>query len=442
MRGTQLVFNNLLVLLCSFFLSASAALGSFSPSPTPLPQAITGGVYPFLAEMLAQVNESQLRSYVQTIQEFGPHPTKSPALDALRDYLYNTLASMNISVRYDPWREKRTSGKNIVATLPGTLASNTSVILCAHYDSIAVSPGAEDDGSGVAVVLMIADIMHHYSFNTTVKFILFSGEEQGLLGSRSYARNASKNHESILGVLALDKIGYAVTAEEGRTIQHHANPASAWMITISQTIASLFSNEIGLTVLHLPEDPQSDHESFVEKGYAGTDFVRNAENPYYHTSEDIIDHMNLSYLTNACKLSLGTIVTMASFNPILANNDLKVVMIGSHLSKPAQFSVRIENTKDLLDTANVTVSIIMRQLLRGGVVQTIKQHQRTPCNWSIIKEIRHSWEFDVAGRRFTRGLFILEVTITGRSDDLYFYRTVRTYGIIVSPFRVLMVPHR
>jgi hypothetical protein len=133
---------------------------------------------------------------------------------------------------------------------------------------------------------------------------------------------------------------------------------------------------------------------------------------------------------------------MASFNPILANNDLKVVMIGSHLSKPAQFSVRIENTKDLLDTANVTVSIIMRQLLRGGVVQTIKQHQRTPCNWSIIKEIRHSWEFDVAGRRFTRGLFILEVTITGRSDDLYFYRTVRTYGIIVSPFRVLMVPHR
>jgi len=284
--------------------------------------------------------------------------------------------------------------------------------------------------------------MRHYSFNTTLKFILFSGEEQGLLGSRSYARNASRHHEDILGVLALDKIGYAVTAEEGRTIQHHANPASAWMTTVSQDIASLFSSEIDLTVLSLPPDPQSDHESFVEERYAGTDFVRNAVNPYYHTSEDIIDHMNLSYLANVYKLSLGTIVTMASLDPRLANADLKVSMKGTRLSRPAQFSVRVENTKDALDTANVTISITMTQLFRKGFVHTVKQHQIFPCNWSITKEIRHSWEFDVAGRRFTRGLFILEVTITGRNDDLYLYLTARTYGIITSPFQVVMLPHR
>lgn len=440
MRRARHVPNSLLFLFCSS-LFVSPVLGSLTSPPSAL-QTTNRGVYPFLSEMFAQVNESHLRSYVQTIQDFGPHPTQSTALDALRDYLYDKFASMNISVSYDPWREKRISGENIVATLPGTTVTTTSVILCAHYDSIAVSPGAEDDGSGVAAVLEIADIMHRYSFNTTVKFILFSGEEQGLLGSLSYARNASRNHETVLGVLALDKIGYAVTAEEGRTIQHHANPASAWMTSISQDIASLFSSEIGLTVLSLPQDPQSDHFAFVENGFAGSDFVRNATNPYYHTSEDIIDHMNLSYLTKACKLTLGTIVTMASLDPRLANADLKVSMKGSCLSRPAQFSVQVENTKAAWDTANVTVLITMTQLLRGGFVQTIKQNLATPCNWSINKEIRQSWEFNVAGRRFTRGLFILEVTIIGRNDDLYLYKTERTYGVILRPLRVVMIPHQ
>jgi hypothetical protein len=139
MRGKRFVPNSFLVLLCSVFLFATPVLGLFTPSPTAYPQTTVSGVYPFLSEMLIQVNESQLRSYVHTIQEFGPHPTKSPAIDAIRDYLYNTLASMNISVRYDPWHEKRASGKNIIATLPGAIMVNTSVILCAHYDSIAIS---------------------------------------------------------------------------------------------------------------------------------------------------------------------------------------------------------------------------------------------------------------------------------------------------------------
>ncbi len=431
--------SGLLGLLCAC-LMLSPALGSpASPSSTGFQNK---GVHPSLSEMLGRVNETHLRSYVQIIQEFGPHPTNSQALQALEEYLYNQLSSLNISVDFDAWETKKYTGNNIVATLPGTLVQTTCVILCAHCDSLAISPGAEDDGSGVAAVLEVASIMHDYSFNTTVKVILFSGEEQGLLGSRSYAQNAVNNHEAVLGVLALDKIGYAVTEEEGHTIQHHANPGSAWMTRISGNVASLFPDEIGLTVLDLPEDPQSDHYAFVENGFAGTDFVRNATNPYYHTSEDIIDHMNLSYLTDACKLTLGTIVTMASLNPRLGNDDLKVSMEGTRLSRPAQFSVVVENTNNEVDTANVTISIAMKQLVRGGFIQTVKQGASTPCNWSIEKEVRQQWEFEVGGRRFTRGLFMLEVTIFGSNDDLYLYKTERSYGIILRPSRVFMIPRQ
>jgi len=427
--------------LCFSLLLLPPALGSSSSHYiTATQKSAVIRISPDLPEMFVQVNESRLRSYVQIIQEFGPHPTGSPGLDALGDYLYGELTAMNISVKYDPWHEKQKSGKNIVATLPGIHSATTTVLICAHYDSLAISPGAEDDGSGVAAVLMIADIMHHYSFNTTVKFVLFSGEEQGLLGSRSYAKNASATNDNIIGALALDKIGYAVTSEEGNSLRHHANPASAWMVNISRSVACRYPNEIGLYVLRLPEDPESDHFSFVEQGYAGSDFVRNATNPFYHTSEDIADHMNFSYLTKVCKLALGTIASMACLYPKLSNHDIKIMMQGSRLSNPAQFSVFVENINGAADTANVTITVTMKHLLRRGYVQTIKQGITSPCNWSVIKEIKHSWEFDVAGRSFSRGFFKLEVILSGRADDLYLYITQQTYGVILSPFRVLMIP--
>jgi aminopeptidase YwaD len=432
--------------LLSFFLCCSLlllppALGSPSSQERTVTQKPTAiNLSPDLPGMFVQVNESHLRSSVQSIQGFGPHPTGSPALDAVGDFLFSEFTALNISVKYDPWHEKQNSGKNIVATIPGVRSAAATVLICAHYDSLAISPGAEDDGSGVAAVLMIADIMHHYSFNTTVKFILFSGEEQGLLGSRSYAKNASDANENIIGVLALDKIGYAITSEEGNSLKHHANPASAWMANISRSVACRYPNEIELTVLCLPQDPESDHLSFVEQGYAGSDFVRNATNPFYHTSEDIADHMNFSYLTKVCKLALGTIATIACFSPKLNNRDLKIMLQGSLLSNPAQFSVFVENNNNAADTANVTITVTMKHLLRRGYVQTIKQGITTPCNWSVVKEINHSWKFDVAGRSFSRGFFKLEVILSGRADDLYLYVTQQTYGVILSPFRVLMIP--
>jgi len=404
------------------------------------PRAVNSGWFPELSELLSQVNESHLRTYVDDIQGFGPHPTGSQASIALRDYLFDRFSAMNLSVRFDPWQEKQRSGDNIVATLEGTAVHDTAVILCAHYDSLAISPGAEDDGSGVASVLMVADIMRQYSFNTTVLFVLFSGEEQGLLGSRSYALNTSAHRQDILGVLALDKVGYAVTSEEGESLQHHSNPSSAWMVTLSTSVASRYPDEIGLHVISLPEDPESDHRSFTEQGYAGTDFVRNASNPFYHTSEDLAEHMNFSYLTKVCKLALGTVVLMASLHPQVSHDDLKITMKGTRLSASAQFSILIENTDTTGDTANVTITIVLRHLLRKNDVHTIKQGVLTPCNWTIDKEIVDSWEFIVAGRKFTRGFFILEVILSGRGDDIYLYNSQKTYGAIIRPFQVVMIP--
>jgi hypothetical protein len=343
-----------------------------------------------ILQMIQQVNASTLRTYIQKIQEFGPHSTGSKACEALGEYLYDTLNSFQISGQYDSWKYKLHSGKNIVASLQGE-ESNNIVVVSAHYDSLSISPGGNDDGSGVAVVLAAADILSHYSFNNTIHFVLFSGEEQGLLGSHEYVQNAYRNGEYILGDLNLDGVGYAMTSVDGSKIKHFANNQSTWMIDISKTIASKYHDEIGLEVIGLPHVTFSDHESFVEYHYDASFFWQYALAPFYHTSDDTLEHMNMTYLTKVCKLTVGTLASIAELNPRLSNDDLDISIKGRALAFPSQFSVRIENKKSMIDTANVTINVAIKNLRTSQYVLSRIHTGTIPCNWTFTKEIETVW---------------------------------------------------
>src|SRR5512137_1006061 len=118
---------------------------------------------------------------------------------------------MGIAVRYDHWSIGGKTSDNVEAKFKGTDEfSNEIYIICAHYDTVSSAPGADDDASGTVAVLMAALIMSqkHLQFNHTIKFVAFSGEEQGLLGSRIYAANATNEGWNIIGVLNADMISY------------------------------------------------------------------------------------------------------------------------------------------------------------------------------------------------------------------------------------------
>ena len=382
-------------------------------------------------QMIQQVNASILRTYIQKIQEFGPHPTGSKACEALGKYLYDTLDSFQVSVHYDSWRYKLYSGKNIVASLQGT-ESDSIIVVSAHYDSISISPGANDDGSGVAVVLAAADILSHYSFNSTIRFILFSGEEQGLLGSHEYVQNASRNEENIIGDLTLDGVGYAVTSDDGSKIKHHANNESFWMIDISKTIASKYYDEIGLEVIGLPHVAFSDHESFVEYNYDASYFWEYSSTPYYHTTEDTLEYMNMTYLAKVCKLTIGTLASIAELHPHLSNDDLDISIKGRLRAFPCQFSVQIENKKSMIDTANVTINVAMKNLRTGQYVRVTIHNANITCNWTFTKEIDTIWEFKTKGRQYSNQLISFDVIVRGIKDDVTLYSSQQRTGVIVS----------
>jgi hypothetical protein len=395
---------------------------------------------PDIIEMIQQVNKAKLKKHIQTIQDFGPHKTGSDALELVGEYIHSELISIELPVEYVEWSDKDFSGKNIVATLQGVGEADGIVIVCAHYDSVEVSPGADDDGSGVAIVLMLAEIMSSYSFNSTIKFILFSGEEQGRLGSKFYAKAAKINGDNIVGVLALDKVGYAVTADEGRKVVHHSNVESDWMVDISTELADKYYDYIGLEILRWSPDPGSDHLSFVNEGYHGTDFVRYGVNPFYHTSEDKIEHMNLTYLTKVCNLTVATLSTIAGLNPFLNNDDLNIVIKGTFLSKPAQIYIKVENKRYEIDAVTVAINISLKHIFRNEYVSTKKQHYKIPCIWNLTKEIEDYWEFLVGSHTFTKGLFKLEVVVQGTNNDIYLYKREVTYGFIFNILKVRLIP--
>ena len=98
-------------------------------------------------------------------------------------------------------------GENIIVTKKSSTDMTKNLIISAHYDSAEDSVGANDNGSGVAAVLELARILKDTEMPYNVKFILFSGEEKYMLGSRWYVGNLSEDErKQIIGVINIDTI--------------------------------------------------------------------------------------------------------------------------------------------------------------------------------------------------------------------------------------------
>ncbi|KAK4048092.1 hypothetical protein OIV83_004962 [Microbotryomycetes sp. JL201] len=113
----------------------------------------------------------------------------------------------------------------IACELPGTgerrgFNANETIVVGAHFDSrgsfgYPTAPGADDDGTGTAVVLAIARSIyeHRLTFSRKVVLALFAGEEQGLLGSAWYAKKLKQDKEDVAFMLQIDMIGYRAAGE-------------------------------------------------------------------------------------------------------------------------------------------------------------------------------------------------------------------------------------
>ena len=155
-----------------------------------------------IIEMINQVDESLVFYYLDNLLRFAPRYTGTIECTLAGQYIYEEFEEMGLDVEFHEWKCGGYHSRDIVATLNGNDPTSDAVfIINAHYDTIPTSPGANDDGSGVAAVLAAAKVMSQYSFNHTIRFIAHSGEEVGTYGSFTYAREAYYKGDNIVAVL-------------------------------------------------------------------------------------------------------------------------------------------------------------------------------------------------------------------------------------------------
>ena len=265
-----------------------------------------------IIEMIGQIDEDLIRYYHQGLMNFGPRYTGSINCTLAGEYIYHAFEEMGLNVEFHEWQYAGFHSKNVVATLPSSDPSSIGeYILCGHYDTVAGAPGADDDGSGTAAVLAIASVLRNYQFNHTIRFITFSGEEVGTYGSFSYAREASYRGDNIIAVLNMDMIGYANTAEGGRTLRFFPPDRSIWVAQYARQISQKYSNIIDMTVDILPAYRGADNQAFVDYGYDGVWIAHQDGYPFGHSPEDTPEHLNWSYYVKATKLMIAITAEIA-----------------------------------------------------------------------------------------------------------------------------------
>lgn len=211
--------------------------------------------------------------------------------------------------------------KNIIAEQTGQSFPDKKYIICAHYDSQpqdAVSPGADDNASGVSVVIEAARILSKYETQYTVVYALWDEEEYGFIGSLHYARTAVENDDTILGVINLDMIGWDSNDDGKVDIVVDTSANSIQLADATIQVNGIY--DIGLDPSIYKINLASDQWSFWHNGYKAILIIENRDggdfNDYYHSKDDLLVHLNQSYLHNISKLSIAALASLASIDTL------------------------------------------------------------------------------------------------------------------------------
>jgi hypothetical protein len=268
-----------------------------------------------LLSLIEPLDENMYLGYLENITAFGPRVTTTQGCVDAGDYIYNQFVSMGLDAEYFYWEDGSLWGNNIIGILEGNDQTSDEIyIICGHYDTVSGTVGADDNGAGTAAVLAAAYLMRNAEFDHTIKFIGFSGEEQGLYGSYYYAKEAAQNGDNIKAVLNLDMIGYTESTSDGKKLKvFDDEDESVWITDFIDSIAVEYIDNFDLDIIHAGYTWGSDHYYFWEYGYHAIFGHEYKFSPHWHQPSDIIENMNISYATRVTQLMIVSLAELSGF---------------------------------------------------------------------------------------------------------------------------------
>jgi hypothetical protein len=287
--------------------------------------------------LLNEVSRQNLLAYVQELDSFGTRNTFSDTqrdnygIGAARRWLHREFERVGgdrLQVEFDDFQMNFgglvSNQRNVVATLPGSGTHPGLIVLMAHYDSrtydpadgIGRAPGATDNASGVAVLLEVARLMSSRTWNQTVMFVAFAGEEQGTFGSRHFVRNMMLDGRVIDAAINNDIVGgrpgipyflrvFAPDPDTSNTRQ---------LVRYMALVGSLYLPHFPLELQPVRdrEGRFSDHMEFTNAGVAAVRLTESVEDfTIQHTGQDTWDRLDYDYLAHVTQLNLAVVASMA-----------------------------------------------------------------------------------------------------------------------------------
>jgi Peptidase family M28 len=217
---------------------------------------------------------------------------------AARDYLAGELTAIG----WSPRRHAYPGGENVYATIPATTGGEPAVVVGAHFDTVIGSPGANDNASGVAVVLAVARYLAATPCRRApVVVALFDQEELGLFGARAFA--ATLDPATTRAVHTIDQVAW--DGDDDRRFELELpTPAleAEWRAAALAVGAQLAATSTSGT----------DHEAFRDRGFAAVglteEYVAGDTSPFRHQAGDTATTVAAGYLALAAKLTAAVVL--------------------------------------------------------------------------------------------------------------------------------------
>lgn len=298
---------------------------------------VVPAVDPDLNSLLGLVSQQQLMGYIQSLESFGTRNTFSTTTNpsfgvgAARQWIYGEFLRVGNGRLQVDFQEFPvfyggfgTQARNIVATLPGSSASNDIIVLMAHYDTRSfevtdgesLAPGANDNAAGIALLLESARLLSSRQWNQTIVFLATGAEEQGALGAQMFVQEIFMSGANVIAAINYDGVG----GEQGIP-QNIRLFASDLYASDSGELGRYYEYIAGLYVPDFPihlinaldrEGRFGDQREFVNAAMPAIRLTQSIENPdLLNSRQDTWQRIDYNYLQKVVQMNIAVVGNLA-----------------------------------------------------------------------------------------------------------------------------------
>jgi hypothetical protein len=299
--------------------------------------------------------------------------------------------------------------KNLIVTKVGTVYPNTFVIIDGHYDSIGGS-GTNDNGSGVVSILEVARLLQNVPTKYSIKFINFSGEEDGLYGSQHYVStivNGTTPKMDIRLLFNIDEVG-GVAGVINNSITCERDTSTP---TSNNAASNVFTNELIACVgLYSPLNTvlsyayASDYMSFQSNNEVITGFFETNETTHRHTPTDLLINMDPPYVHNVAKAAIGAMLHFSILDTALNVENYESEFQVSFFPNPTKSIININKGTLLAQDYSIEVFDLHGKQVFSKTFQKAKQLEQ--INLTNFKSGMYLFVLEANGKRITKKIVV------------------------------------